>query len=152
VDNYYEVGKFQSVRTRAGTKQSKNLKHQSTERLIESEIQSIISSTTITTNQQPNINSSTIDKLTDEAKLFAQTRYPFSPFTLRFSTPHIHEQKITDELCKILKENNQLELELCGYRKASTRCSSNECDLLLFVKNSYSFSILLDENNWPPVA
>ncbi|CAF2127042.1 unnamed protein product [Rotaria magnacalcarata] len=40
-------------------------------------------------------------------------------------------------------------LELSGYRKASAKCSSNECDLLLFVKNSYSFSILYDEKNWP---
>jgi len=63
-------------------------------------------SATTPTNQQPNINSSTINKFTDEAKLFAQTRYPFHPFILRFSTPHIHEQKITDELCKFIKEKN----------------------------------------------
>jgi hypothetical protein len=102
-----------------------------------------------TNNQKPNINSSSIDKLTDEAKLFAQSRYPFSPFILRFSTPHIHEQKITDELYKFLKDNKKLELELSGVRKASTKCSSNKCDLLLFVKTSHSFSILCDEKNWP---
>ncbi|CAM4775765.1 unnamed protein product [Rotaria magnacalcarata] len=82
------------------------------------------------TNQKLNTNSSSIIKLTDEAKLFAQSRYPFPPFIIRFPTPYIHEQKF-------------------GYRKASAKCSSNECDLLLFVKNSYSFSILYDEKNWP---
>jgi hypothetical protein len=102
-----------------------------------------------TTNQQTIINSSTINVLTNEAKSFAQTRYPFPPFIIRFSTPLIHEQKIVDELCKLLKENKELELELCGYRKATTKCSSNECDLLLFVKNSHSFAILYDETNWP---
>ncbi|CAF5051102.1 unnamed protein product, partial [Rotaria magnacalcarata] len=100
-------------------------------------------------NQKLNTNSSSIIKLTDEAKLFAQSRYPFPPFIIRFPTPYIHEQKIVEELCKYLKENKQLALELSGYRKASTKCSSNECDLLLFVKNSYSFSILYDEKNWP---
>ncbi|CAM4788148.1 unnamed protein product [Rotaria magnacalcarata] len=99
------------------------------------------------TNQKLNTNSSSIIKLTDEAKLFAQSRYPFPPFIIRFPTPYIHEQKIVEELCKYLKENKQLALELSGYCKASTKCSSNECDLLLFVKNSYSFSILYDEKN-----
>ncbi|CAF2042628.1 unnamed protein product [Rotaria magnacalcarata] len=99
-------------------------------------------------NQSPLQQQHTI-QLTDEAKLFAQSRYPFPPFIIRFPTPYIHEQKIVEELCKYLKENKQLALELSGYRKASTKCSSNECDLLLFVKNSYSFSILYDEKNWP---
>jgi hypothetical protein len=100
---------------------------------------------TTITNQQLNMNSSTIIRLTDEAKVFAQSRFPFSPFILRFPTPHIHEQKITDELCKFLKDNKQLELELTGYRKSSTKYLSNESDLLLFVKTSQSFSILFDE-------
>ncbi|CAF3215296.1 unnamed protein product [Rotaria sp. Silwood2] len=86
---------------------------------------------------------------TNTTKLFAQSRYPFPPFIIRFPTPYIHEQKIVEELCKYLKENKQLALELSDYRKASAKCSSNECDLLLFVKNSYSFSILYDEKNWP---
>jgi hypothetical protein len=104
--------------------------------------------TTTSTNQQPVINA-TVNKLSDEAKVFAQSRYPFPPFILRFSTPHIHEQKIVDDLCKSLKDNVHVDLELSGFRKAATKCSSNECDLLLFVKNSHSFSILFDEKNWP---
>ncbi|CAF1291804.1 unnamed protein product [Adineta steineri] len=100
-------------------------------------------------NQEPNINSSNIIMITNEAKSFAQSRYPFPPFILRFTTTLINEQKIADELCKFFKDKKQLELELIGYRKSSTKCSSNECDLLLFVKNSRSFSMLFDKNNWP---
>ena len=99
-------------------------------------------------NKQLNIDSSTINILTNEAKSFARTRYPFPPFIIRFPTSSIQEQKVAEELCKFLKENKNVELDLSGYRKTSTKCSSNECDLLLFVKNSYSFSILYDETNW----
>jgi hypothetical protein len=102
-----------------------------------------------TSNQEQHTNVFNSKDLSNEARAFAQSRYPFSPFILRFSTSHINEQKIADELCKFLKDNKQLELELSGYRKASTKSSTNECDLLIFVKNSRSFSILLNENNWP---
>ncbi|CAF3936425.1 unnamed protein product [Rotaria sp. Silwood1] len=104
---------------------------------------------TTTLHQQLNNNSSFVNILTDEAKSFAQSRYPFPPFIIRFQTSTIQIQKAAEELCNFLKENKKLELELCGYRKATTRWSPNEWDLLLFVKNSYSFSILYDETNWP---
>ncbi|CAF1305348.1 unnamed protein product [Adineta ricciae] len=87
--------------------------------------------------------------LTVEAKAFAQSRYPFPPFILRFATPYINEQKLTEELCKFIKANHNLDLELSGYRKSTSKCSINECDLLIFVKNSRSFSTLLNLNNWP---
>ncbi|UJR07404.1 hypothetical protein I4U23_011690 [Adineta vaga] len=89
------------------------------------------------------------NKVTDEAKAFAQSRYPFPPFIIRFSTPRINDQKITDELCKFIKANHNCDLELSGFRKSTTKCSINESDLLIFVKNSCSFSTLINENNWP---
>jgi hypothetical protein len=39
--------------------------------------------------------------LINEAKRFAQTRYPFSSFIIRFSAPNVHEQEVSEELCKI---------------------------------------------------
>ncbi|CAF5038792.1 unnamed protein product, partial [Rotaria socialis] len=76
-------------------------------------------------------------------------RYPFSPFIIRFSTRLIQEQKAAEELCKFVKDNKQIDLELCGFRKSTSECLSNEFALLLFVKTSYSFFALYDENNWP---
>ncbi len=58
-----------------------------------------------TTNLLVHINLSTINKLTDEANLFAETRYPFSPFIIHFPTSKIQEQKVFEELYKFLKEN-----------------------------------------------
>ncbi|CAF2050091.1 unnamed protein product [Rotaria magnacalcarata] len=104
---------------------------------------------TITTYPQVDTDSLTTNILTNEARTFAQTRYPYPPFIIRLSTPLIQEQNAADELCKFLKDNKQIALESCGFRKSTSKCLSNECDLLLFVKTSCSFSVLYDENNWP---
>jgi hypothetical protein len=100
-------------------------------------------------NHKFNTNPVNSITLTNEAKRFAQTRYPFSPFIIRFPSTHIKEQKVSEELCKHLNLHKQLDLELSGYRKSTAKSSANECDILLFVKNSQSFSILNDETNWP---
>ncbi|CAF2072111.1 unnamed protein product [Rotaria magnacalcarata] len=104
---------------------------------------------TKTTYPQVDTDSLTTNTLTNETKTFAQTRYPYPPFIIRFLTPLIQEQNAADELCKFLKDNKQIALKSCGFHKSTSKCLSNECDLLLFVKTSCSFSVLYDENNWP---
>ncbi|CAF2652528.1 unnamed protein product [Rotaria sp. Silwood2] len=89
------------------------------------------------------------DQLTEEAERFARTRYPFPPFIVRFPSSNIKEQKVSEELCKHLKDNKQLQLELIGYRRSTLKCAANECDILLFVKDSLSFSFLYNDTNWP---
>ncbi|CAF4631201.1 unnamed protein product, partial [Rotaria sp. Silwood2] len=89
------------------------------------------------------------DLLTPEAERFAQTRYPFPPFILRFPLVNVKEQKVAEELCKYLNDNKQIHLELIGYRRSKLKCGLNESDILLFVKDSLSFSFLYDDNNWP---
>ena len=87
--------------------------------------------------------------ISDEAKAFASTRFPFPPFILRFDTPAINVQAIIKALCEHLKDNLHLELELCGYRKSSIKCTANQADLLIFVKTSESFSMLYNDDVWP---
>jgi hypothetical protein len=99
-------------------------------------------------NQQTNANSSSTITLTDEAKRFAQTRYPFPPFIIRLPSSNIQEQKVVEDLRNFVKEKHQLELELIGFRKSTIKCLSSEFDILLFVKNSQSFAILYEEVNW----
>ncbi|CAF4276498.1 unnamed protein product, partial [Rotaria magnacalcarata] len=53
---------------------------------------------TITTYPQVDTDSLTTNILTNEAKTFAQTRYPYPPFIIRLSTPLIQEQNAVDEL------------------------------------------------------
>ncbi|CAF2913004.1 unnamed protein product [Rotaria sp. Silwood2] len=89
------------------------------------------------------------DQLTEEAERFARTRYPFPPFIVRFPSSNIKEQKVSEELCKHLKDNKHVQLELIEYRRSTLKCAANECDILFFVKDSLSFSFLYKETNWP---
>ncbi|CAF3060971.1 unnamed protein product, partial [Rotaria sp. Silwood2] len=75
------------------------------------------------------------DQLTEEAERFARTRYPFPPFIVRFPSSNIKEQKVSEELCKHLKDNKHVQLELIGYRRSTLKCTANECDILFFVKD-----------------
>ncbi|CAF3654478.1 unnamed protein product [Rotaria sp. Silwood1] len=89
------------------------------------------------------------DQLTEEAERLARTRYPCPPFIVRFPSSNIKEQKVSEELCKHLKDNKQLQLELIGYRRSTLKYAANECDILLFVKDNLSFSFLYNDTNGP---
>ncbi|CAF1302706.1 unnamed protein product [Rotaria sordida] len=110
---------------------------------------------TITTSVHTSLNNrthvtTTIDEVISiEAERFAQSRYPFPPFIIRFATPNIKEQTVSEDLRKHLKQHNQLDIEFVGYRRSTNKCSNNEIDILLFVKDSYSFACLFDDSNWP---
>ncbi|CAF4929865.1 unnamed protein product [Rotaria sp. Silwood1] len=99
------------------------------------------------TTTSTSINTSKL--ITEEAKRFAQTRYPYPPFTLLFKSSKINDKLIINELINFCKENYSFDLDLAGFRMSANRCSTNECNLLIFVKNSLSFSFLLTDIKWP---
>ncbi|CAF1196020.1 unnamed protein product [Rotaria sordida] len=92
------------------------------------------------TTTSTSINTSKL--ITEEAKRFAQSRYPYPPFTLLFKSSKINDKTIINELINYCKENYSCDLDLAGFRTSSNRCNINECNLLIFVKNSLSFSFL----------
>ncbi|CAF1284879.1 unnamed protein product [Rotaria sp. Silwood1] len=63
------------------------------------------------------------DQLTEEAEKFARTRYPFPPFIVRFPSSNVNEQKVSEKLCKHLKDNKHVQLELIGYRRSTLKCA-----------------------------
>ncbi|CAF1224550.1 unnamed protein product [Rotaria magnacalcarata] len=87
--------------------------------------------------------------ITEEAKRFAQTRYAFPPFNLSFKSTKINDKRVIDELIKFSKVRYSFDLDLAGYRMAPNRYNANESNLLIFVKNSRSFSFLLIDIEWP---
>ncbi|CAF5039699.1 unnamed protein product, partial [Rotaria sp. Silwood1] len=87
--------------------------------------------------------------VTDEAKRYAESRYPFPPFILHFTRSKINDKAIIDELLNYCKINYSFDLELAGFRSSSIRTNDNECNLLVFVKNSISFSFLYSDIKWP---
>ncbi|CAF1226174.1 unnamed protein product [Rotaria sp. Silwood1] len=68
--------------------------------------------------------------ITNESTRFAQTRYPFPPFVLRFGAG-----KVTMINCRL----------------SSNVLSDNEYDILIYVKDAFSFSFLLEQAHWPKV-
>ncbi|CAF1547210.1 unnamed protein product [Didymodactylos carnosus] len=106
----------------------------------------IINSNLVQLNQQ---QSEQQHKITAEATRYAQTRYPFAPFIVRFSSPNVKEQKVAEDLCNHLKQSHGMGLEFIGYRRSTAKCSVDASDILLFVKDSVSFGYLYDDENWP---
>ncbi|CAF4058459.1 unnamed protein product, partial [Rotaria sordida] len=88
-------------------------------------------------------------KVTDEAKRYAESHYPFPPFILHFKRSKINNKTIIDELLNYCKINYSFDLELAGFRSSSIRSNDNDCNLLLFVENSLSFSFLFSNITLP---
>jgi hypothetical protein len=59
----------------------------------------------------------------------------------------MQEQKVSEDLCKSIKDTQQSDLELIGYRKSIIKYSCNVYDVLLSDEHSYAFSILYNEDN-----
>ncbi|CAF3238595.1 unnamed protein product [Rotaria sp. Silwood2] len=54
--------------------------------------------------------------ITEEAKRFAQSRYPYSPITLLFKSSKINDKMIINELINYCKENYSFGLDLAGFQ------------------------------------
>ncbi|CAF3631335.1 unnamed protein product [Rotaria socialis] len=86
--------------------------------------------------------------ISEEAKRFAQTRYPFSPFVV-VTEQDIRDNLVVEDLCKFAKDKHQFNIDIAGYRRTSTNSAHGEYKILLFVKNLETFVLLLDEKVWP---
>jgi hypothetical protein len=86
--------------------------------------------------------------VSEEAKRFAQSRYPFSPFVIKMKQ-NIRDKIIVDFLCKHVKDNHHFDLELAGYRGTVDNDPTGGYKILSFVKNIDSFAMLFDQKIWP---
>ncbi|CAF4457448.1 unnamed protein product, partial [Rotaria socialis] len=86
--------------------------------------------------------------ITTESTRYAQTRFPFPPFIIRFNVGRITSNQIKEGLTSHCNKNFQMEINILNCR-LSSRSSNNEYDFLLFLKDASSFSFLLDTNHWP---
>ncbi|CAF1327415.1 unnamed protein product [Didymodactylos carnosus] len=83
-----------------------------------------------------------------QAERFAETRYPFSPYVLRFTTD-VNEKDLIKQVVKYAKDEKQFDIQLIAHRKSQVNCPPNACDILLFVETTESFAFLLSRDNWP---
>ena len=80
---------------------------------------------------------------------YALTRFPFPPVIVRFNIKKISISLFKSDIIKHFKLNHDFDIEIVNCRLSSVKCSNNEVDVLLYVKDSYSFALLLDHSKWP---
>ncbi|CAF3731030.1 unnamed protein product [Rotaria socialis] len=86
--------------------------------------------------------------ITTESTRYAQARYPFPPFNIRFNAGKVTSNKIKEGLIAYCNQKYQMEINILNCR-LSNRSSNNDYDFLVFLKDVSSFSFLLDQNHWP---
>ncbi|CAF5163928.1 unnamed protein product [Rotaria magnacalcarata] len=87
--------------------------------------------------------------ITNQARRFATTRYPFAPFIVHFKED-IRDKLVVEHLVKYAKEQcNNFDLRVLGYRRTQTNNTVDEYDVLVFVENTQSFAFLREVGNWP---
>jgi hypothetical protein len=81
-------------------------------------------------------------EISTQARRFAETRYPFPPFIVKFNYD-INEKNVIADICNHYVSNYSMNLLFAGHRVKNKR------ELLLFVNNRESFEMLFDELKWP---
>ncbi|CAF1403937.1 unnamed protein product [Rotaria magnacalcarata] len=88
--------------------------------------------------------------ITTESTRYTQTRYPFPPFIIKFITGTVLPKQVKEELLAHCNNVFQTEIGILNCH-LSNILTNNDYDVLLFVKDSYSYSFLLDYKHWPNV-
>ncbi|CAF1365781.1 unnamed protein product [Rotaria sp. Silwood1] len=81
-------------------------------------------------------------EITHEARRFAETRFAFPPFIVKFNQD-VDEKRIIKFISSHYFANYDFNLKLAGHRLKGKR------DLLLFPNDRDTFLILFNEHNWP---
>ncbi|CAF0830462.1 unnamed protein product [Rotaria sordida] len=125
-------------------------------------------STTFLTSSHPNANDSPIAQndhhvnnvgqqnyhhqqtlITNELTRYALTRYAFPPYILRFKSGKVTTNQVKEGLIDHCKQNHQMIIQVANCRLSNVVHNNNESDILLYLKDVASFSLLLDHSHWP---
>ncbi|CAF3237420.1 unnamed protein product [Rotaria socialis] len=88
-------------------------------------------------------------QITRESTRYAQTRYPFPPFVIRFNSCNVTTKQVSEDLIEHVKINYQKTIQLANCRTSNIARANNEHDLLIYIKDTDSFCFLLDQSTWP---
>ncbi|CAF4513712.1 unnamed protein product [Rotaria socialis] len=88
-------------------------------------------------------------QITRESTRYAQTRYPFPPFVIRFNSSNVTTKQVSEDLIEHVKLKYQKTIQLANCRTSNIARVNNEHDLLIYIKDSDSFCFLLDQSTWP---
>ena len=88
-------------------------------------------------------------EISTAATRYAQTRYPFPPFIVRFSAGMVEAKQVAEEISIYFRRQHQTDLDFINYRTSKAKCTNADYDVLLYVKDANSFTHLLDQQKWP---
>ena len=106
----------------------------------------VIDNVPIITTDSPLISNSI--PITKESTRFAQTRFPFSPFIIRFISGQLTTFQVKHSLIDHCRKHNNV-IEILNCRLISSLTSHGHYEFLIYAKDALSFSILLNPDNWP---
>ena len=88
-------------------------------------------------------------EISDDATRYAQSRFPFPPFSIRFTTSNVNEKQVAQDVVDNWKKNRQVDVAIINVRRSTKKCQNNEYDFLIYVKDAGSFCALFKSSNWP---
>ncbi|CAF2033688.1 unnamed protein product [Rotaria magnacalcarata] len=97
---------------------------------------------TNTHTQNRTNNSLEPNEISSQARRYAETRYPFPPFIIKFKQD-VDEKLIINSVLKHFNDIYKANIILAGHRLKEKR------ELLLFVDNRESFVMFFDDDKWP---
>jgi len=100
-------------------------------------------------NSSSNLNHQQQKLITAASTKYALTRYPFPPHIVRFSSKKISINRFKEFIIHYFKSTYDLNIEIVNCRSSSLKCTNDDNDLLLYVKDPKSFAFLLDHTKWP---
>ena len=108
-----------------------------------------VTSTSIRPDDAPHpLHSSNQIAITTESTRYAQTRYPFPPYCIRFNSRSVMPNHVKECLSNHCKEKHHFSLNVLNCRSPVNH-SGNYFDILLYLKEAVSFSFLHNQKNWP---
>ena len=87
--------------------------------------------------------------VTKESARFAQARYPFPPFTLRFNSGKVSANQVKEGLITHSQNVHQTEIQILDCRLFKHGDGIGFYGFYIYVKDALSFSFLLEESHWP---
>jgi hypothetical protein len=81
---------------------------------------------------------------------YALSRFPFPAFITRFNSDLVSVKRFKEEITKRFQSYHQITIEILNCRSSRLKCTGEETDFLLYLKDASSFAALLDHAKWPP--
>lgn len=95
-----------------------------------------------TENVSTNRPGNDVNTISEQARRFAETRYAFPPFIIKFRC-EVVESVVIKDIVKHYQNVHRFEVKIAGHRL------KNKKDLFLFVADRQSFAMLFDKDKWP---